>query len=218
MIRPLALMALAALAACNTPRPVGMVDAYPAPVEVVGNLTIRGEPAGYARALPSAAPGATFAPPDAEAHAFARRYLGSIQAASIADRVEYCGYFYVDGSGRIAATPPRRGTFASCDMPSPRPGMGVFASYHTHGAFGRSYDNEVPSVTDLLSDFQFGVDGYVSTPGGRVWHVDNGTRTTRQICGLRCVYADPGFVPMGESLIRASYDLEQLNRRASGAF
>lgn len=207
MIRPLfAALVLAALAACA-----------PSPRSGPAGMSPKGEVRGYARAnaevAPSAVPGA---PSDAAAQAFAVDFLNSIQALSIAQRSEYCGYFYVDEAGQIRATPPRRGSFASCDMPAPRRGEGIFASYHTHGAYGANYDNEVPSVTDLESDFAFAVDGYVSTPGGRVWHVDNGTRSTRQICGPGCVYVDPGFRPVGEAGIRASYNLSQLGRRAAG--
>ncbi len=150
-------------------------------------------------------------PDDQAVHAFAKAFLDGLQPRSVAQRAEYCGYFYLDADGRMAGTPPRRGTFASCDMPGPF--EGVFASYHTHSAFDPDYDNEVPSETDLLSDFDFGIDGYVSTPGGRVWHVDHGTRTTAQICGLGCVYQDPGFRPVGEAGIRARFTLQQLARR-----
>ncbi|AKS46236.1 protein of unknown function [Octadecabacter temperatus] len=147
---------------------------------------------------------------------FARGFLDSIQAQSIAERREYCGYIFIDGTGRLQGTPPRPGSFAGCDMPIPRAGQGIIASYHTHGAFGRAYDNEVPSVIDLASDFQFGIDGYVSTPGGRVWLVDFQTQSTQQLCGLRCVTSDPGFVPQGEAGIRQSYSIETLQRRFAG--
>ena len=145
--------------------------------------------------------------------AFAKTFLDSIQAQSIADRREYCGYFFRDASGAVKATQPRRGTFATCSMPVPTRGSGIFASYHTHGAFGRQYDNEVPSTTDLLSDFQLGLDGYISTPGGRIWRVSNETRTATQLCGLGCVTRDPGFVPRDEAGVRRVYTLGTLAQR-----
>ncbi|MCW1950397.1 MAG: DUF4329 domain-containing protein [Octadecabacter sp.] len=147
---------------------------------------------------------------------FAVNFLNSIQARSIAERREYCGYFFIDAAGLLQGTPPRPGTFAGCDMPAPAAGQGIVASYHTHGAYGRAYDNEVPSVIDLASDFQFGIDGYVSTPGGRVWLVDFQTQSTRQLCGLRCVTSDPGFVPQNEAGVRQSYSIETLQRRFAG--
>ncbi|WP_187293155.1 DUF4329 domain-containing protein [Octadecabacter arcticus] len=95
---------------------------------------------------------------------FARNFLNTLQVRSIAERREHCGYFFIGSDGRLQASTPRGGTFASCDMPAPLAGQGIVASYHTHGAYGRRYDNEVPSVIDLTSDFDFGIDGYVSPP------------------------------------------------------
>jgi hypothetical protein len=145
---------------------------------------------------------------------FARNFLNTLQVRSIAERREHCGYFFIGSDGSLQASTPRGGTFASCDMPAPLVGQGIIASYHTHGAYGRQYDNEVPSVTDLTSDFDFGIDGYVSTPGGRVWLVDFQTRTTQQLCGPRCVTSDPGFVPFEEDRIRQSYSVQTLQRRS----
>ncbi|WP_377505992.1 DUF4329 domain-containing protein [Octadecabacter sp. R77987] len=158
----------------------------------------------------SAVPG----PPEAQADAFAVAFLNTIQAQSFAERRELCGFFILQPNGQITATPPRGGTFASCEMDAPRPGSGIFASYHTHGAYGPDYDNEVPSDIDLLSDWDFGLNGYVSTPGGRVWRVDFSDRNTVQVCGQGCVLVDRGFVPEDEAGIRPSYTLSQLRTRA----
>lgn len=164
--------------------------------------------------------GFTVAPPNAPSgpavDAFARDYLNTLQARSFAGRREYCGYFFIDTAGRLQATPPRTGTFASCLMPEPRVGQGIIASYHTHGSFARQYDNEVPSVVDLESDFDYGIDGYVSTPGGRIWLVDFQTLSTRQVCGLRCVRSDPNFRPQNEASIRTSYTYRALQQRSRG--
>ncbi len=156
------------------------------------------------------------APPSAaEADAFARQFLNSIQARSIRERRELCGYFIQLPNGQITATPPVPGTFASCEQVAPRAGQGIFASYHTHGAYGAQYDNEVPSSTDLQSDFEFGIDGYVSTPGGRVWRIESDTREAIQICGRGCISVDRGFVPDGEAFILTRYTLADLARRGS---
>ena len=206
-----------ALVGCDVPAP-GPGPAVLSPYEDFNRnagLTPIGPSAATAASVVQTPPPGARGPSDSEAAAFARAFFDQIQRPSIRDRVEYCGYFYVTANGEIAATPPRRGTFASCNMPGPEPGSGVFASYHTHGAFGRNYDNEVPSVTDLLSDFDFRIDGYVSTPGGRVWHVDYGSRSTSQICGLGCVYQDPGFQPVDEGSVRVRYSVPQLGQRAN---
>ncbi len=217
---PTALLCTLMFAACDAPQPSQMLG-QPSPKG--------GQLSGPTQSLPSggglqpvATPqtGTSVAPPNAPSGAvvdqFAVSFLNSIQTRSIRERREYCGYITVDASGQLSATPPRPGTFAGCDMPIPRAGQGIIASYHTHGAYGPGYDNEVPSTVDLMSDFQFGIDGYVSTPGGRVWLVDVQTRSTRQICGLRCVISDPGFVPEGEATIQASYTLPALERRSNG--
>ena len=161
-------------------------------------------------------PAATVAPDDTRAGRFAKAFLDSIQPRSIALRRELCGVFRVTETGEIVATPPRVGDFAGCDMPVPRAGSGVFASYHTHSAFAPGYDNEVPSLQDLRNDVRLGIDGYVSTPGGRVWRVDHVTRSAVQLCGIGCVFMDPGFVPLNGSGIRARYSMADLRRRVAG--
>lgn len=193
----LRLVAVLALAACSAPLPA--VD--------TNTPSIKRTTPQIFSPLPSATAS------QGEMDAFAKAFLDSIQADSIAERREFCGFFFRTETGELRATPPRRGTFAACSMPAPPRGSGVFASYHTHGAYGERYDNEVPSITDLQSDFQLGINGYVSTPGGRVWRVNLDTRDTEQVCGLKCVTSDPGFVPRNESSVRDRYSILQLALR-----
>lgn len=150
-------------------------------------------------------------PPAEQADAYARNFLNQIQPRSFARGIELCGYFYIDAAGQIAATAPIAGTLATCTQPAP--GAAVFASYHTHGAYDGNYDNEVPSVGDLQGDFSFGIDGYVSTPGGRVWRIEADSQIAIQICGLRCVSVDPGFIPRDETGVRPTYTIAQLRQR-----
>jgi len=149
----------------------------------------------------------------AEVDDFARSFLDSIQPISFAKRSEFCGYFFQNAAGKVAATPPRRGTFASCSMPVPTQRDNIIASYHTHGAFGPEYDNEVPSSTDLLSDFDLGMNGYIATPGGRIWRVNHADRDAEQVCGLKCVTSDPGFIPRDESSVLQVYTVSTLLQR-----
>ena len=209
----LALLSLAACESANTPTLAGINSPDPVRSTVAGgsgrNLPDQVVTSGGG--VPISASATFPAPSTAAANQFAVNFLNSIQARSIAERREYCGFFVVDAAGNIAATPPLPGTTASCA--SPAPGGNAFASYHTHGAYDRGYDNEVPSDADLLGDFQFGVDGYVSTPGGRIWHIELDDRTARQVCGRGCVYSDPGFVPEDEAGIRSSYTVDQIRAR-----
>ena len=51
----------------------------------------------------------------------------------------------------------------------------LIASYHTHDALDPAEPDanfELPSSDDLISDSEEGVDGYLSTPGGRFWFID----------------------------------------------
>lgn len=152
-------------------------------------------------------------PSSAAADTFARVFLNEIQPRSITEGVEYCGFFFITDTGQIFGTPPVRGRRAGCDLIAPEPGQGVFASYHTHGAYSPAYASEVPSLIDLQGDFQLGIDGYVSTPAGRVWVVEFQTRSTAQICGRNCVYADPNYDPRAERSVAQSYTMDELRQR-----
>lgn len=189
------LAATLALAACAAPPPQ-------TPGRIVPGPTVPGPSAAGTANTSVSFPGrpnlAVAPPPAAAADAFAVAFLDTIQPRSFAERREFCGYFLVI-AGRITATQPIPGTTASCTQPTPPPN--AFASYHTHGAFDRDYDNEVPSPEDMLGDFSFGIDGYISTPGGRVWRVEVDDRAALQVCGLGCVTVDRGFVPRNESSI-----------------
>lgn len=124
---------------------------------------------------------------------FAVAHLDEVQRFSIRDGVEYCGLFGYDRSGKLAATPARRGERDGCEPEIEPEGFEVIASYHTHGAYARDADTEVPSVDDLLADFEEGIDGYIATPGGRVWLNLAEERRSFQLCGRGCVQADPAF-------------------------
>lgn len=193
-----------ALSACAAPTvPIS-------PVPATGPLPDASATASTAAVLAPRPGLAIAAPSTAQADAFAVAFLDSIQAQSFAARREYCGYFlFVDG--RILPTAPIPGTTASCTQPAPP--LYAFASYHTHGAFDADYDNEVPSPEDMLGDFAFGIDGYISTPGGRVWRVEIDDRAAIQVCGLGCVAVDRGFIPRDEMSIPPRMTVEDLLAR-----
>ncbi|MDA9175723.1 DUF4329 domain-containing protein [Alphaproteobacteria bacterium] len=101
--------------------------------------------------------------------------LSNAQALSLKNNREYCGYIAFDGEDRLRFTAPLKGDQASCMPPEVPYSWELIASYHTHGALtvedeGLSY--EFPSSDDLISDSEEGVDGYLSTPGGRFWFID----------------------------------------------
>ena len=152
----------------------------------------------------------TTPPTQEDVDRFARSFLDSIQADSIAESREYCGYFFLNGN-QLQATRPARGREAQCTR-SARP-FNVIASYHTHGSYGAAFDNEVPSPTDLVNTRDAGIDDYVSTPGGRVWRVAGGTGNAEQLCGLGCITTDPNFVPTNEEGVAQTYTISTVQTR-----
>jgi len=142
----------------------------------------------------------------------AKAVLSQAQARSIAENREYCGYLGYTSSGALASTPPRRGQLDEC---TPRwPGnLQVIASWHTHAAYDNGAWSEVPTVNDIEADEAEGIDGYVATPGGRLWFVDTSDMVVSQMCGLGCIRPDPRFVHGSEGPIAQSYTYHQLLRR-----
>jgi hypothetical protein len=145
--------------------------------------------------------------------AFAKKILSQAQAKSFATQREYCGYIGITPAGRLKATPPTRGHLDSCYASTPPNNLEIIASYHTHAAFDPEADSEVPSSVDMLADMGEGVDGYIATPGGRVWFIDGQRGIARQICGVRCIISDKYFKSGGHNKVRAHYTLQQLQSR-----
>jgi hypothetical protein len=145
---------------------------------------------------------------------YARATLNSIQRQSFAENREFCGYIGVDRFGRFLATKPVRGRTSSCRPRGPRGDFTVLASYHSHGAFSEDFDSEIPSYEDMASDILEGVDGYIATPGGRMWHISAANREARLVCGPRCVTADPDYSDPALEPIRFRYSLGDLEDRS----
>lgn len=154
----------------------------------------------------------------AEELAFARTLLAELQDNSFAADREYCGMIGIDADGRLVASRPRRGSVDSCTPRDPRDAVEIIASFHTHGSFAYDYDSEVPSVADVEGDMFEGVDGYISTPGGRLWFVDGQTGVSRVICGLGCLPADPDFEAEVWGPVAPRYTLEALEQREAEAW
>ena len=143
--------------------------------------------------------------------AFAKSILDGLQPTSIDESREYCGYIYQTSDGGLAATPVTQGGEDYCDLPDPD--ENTLASFHTHGGFSDKYDNEVPSIDDVEGDFNAGLDGYVSTPGGRVWLIDNEAQIARQLCRALCITSDPENDPADAGFIPQTFTLPQLRAR-----
>ena len=142
-------------------------------------------------------------------------FLEDVQVQSLETDREYCGYFVRVGE-RIVATPPQRGYSHECLSAEPTGDVEVIASYHSHGAFDVNADSEVPSVDDILGDREEEVDGYIVTPGGRVWFHDLESGRVVLICGPACVTADPAHSDDVFEPIATRYTLEGLRLRFEG--
>lgn len=145
---------------------------------------------------------------------FAAEHLSAVQALSFRDRVEYCGLFGFDEAGNLVATKAKRGKRDSCEPEVGPPGLEVLASYHTHGAYSPDSDTETPSVFDLAGDIDEDIDGYVATPGGRLWVNLVEEQLSVLLCGPGCLPDDPAFRECPAMLPASEYTLEELRDRA----
>ncbi len=210
------------LGACTAYAPVADVQpllAPPPPAEAPvpaprdnGALEIQAISAVPAPAPEAAQPVAP-RPRSAAEVAFIKAKLNAIQPRSIVEDREYCGYLGTLPNGDFAISGPKRGAPAGCTPDNPPADLRIIASYHTHAAYAPRFDSEVPSATDLEGDISEGINGYVSTPGGRVWYSDSAARSTTQICGIGCVAADPRFRPDQDRPVQQSYSLAALRQR-----
>ena len=142
--------------------------------------------------------------------ALVKATLNELQVVSIAQNVEYCGYIGFDAHDNLIVTPPTRGDEGSCLADDPDALEIITASYHTHGAHSPDYYNEVPSGEDMEGDADEGIDGYVATPGGRLWYIDSVDMVASQLCGLECLHADPAFDPTDDPEVAESYLYDDL--------
>ncbi|WP_316015839.1 DUF4329 domain-containing protein [Roseobacter sp. HKCCA0434] len=134
-------------------------------------------------------------------HSAAYHALRAIQIRSIEESREFCGFIGYDETGRVRATPPTVGAHASCRIKDAPSSWRIVASYHTHGGWTTTYDDEVPSPQDMRSDMGSETNGYIATPGGRIWFFDHVRATAIQMCGLGCLPQDPRFTMRGTQAV-----------------
>jgi len=75
------------------------------------------------------------------------------------------------------------------------------------------YSSETPSGTDMEGDEEEGIDGWGSTPGGRLWYIDTTDMVTFQICGIGCMPQDPNFIEGDDGFIADQYTYDELVER-----
>ena len=150
---------------------------------------------------------------NAEELAYFKRFFNSVQPQSFAQNREFCGYIGYDSNDQFIATEPTRGEQDSCLPAEPPANFDLIGSYHTHGAFSPDADSELPSYADMAADIQEEVDGFIATPGGRIWHVDTVDGISRMVCGRDCVLSDPNFDADLLYRVEKTYTLQQLKAR-----
>lgn len=151
-----------------------------------------------------------FTPPPADEAALLRARLAPIQHLSFAARYEYCGYLGHGPDGVPAFTEIVRGHHNGCTPETPGNGLALIASLHTHGAYDASVPAEFPTALDMQSDRKEGVNGYVATPGGRLWYIDSRAMIAVQLCGLGCLPQDPRFHAGDDGIIARRLSYAQL--------
>ena len=142
--------------------------------------------------------------------ALVKQLFARINPVSIRENREYCGYLGLDAAGRLVASEPTPGDEASCLADDPEEIEVILASWHTHGAHSPDYFNEVPSALDYEGDEEEGIDGYIATPGGRLWYVDTTDGVMSQLCGVGCLPMDAGYDPDDTGIIAQSYTYDEL--------
>ncbi len=144
--------------------------------------------------------------------AAAKATLELAQQPSFEKGVEHCGLLAVIPNGRLIATKPHAGRKESCQPKDFSSDVEIIASYHTHGSYDPDAYTEFPSSQDVLADRAEGIDGFVSTPGGRLWFIDSARGRVRLICGAGCLPVDPNYRPDPTINIKESYTLRELRR------
>jgi len=139
-----------------------------------------------------------------------RATFAGLNPISISDGVEFCGYVGFASDGELTVSAPTRGTADSCLPEEPVVLDLITASYHTHGDFSVEYSSETPSGTDMEADEAEGIDGWVATPGGRLWYIDTTDMITYQVCGIGCLPKDTNFVEGDDGFIADQYTYDEL--------
>ncbi|MBS9716565.1 DUF4329 domain-containing protein [Pseudohalocynthiibacter aestuariivivens] len=145
-------------------------------------------------------------------HQFVLEIFQTLNQRSVEIDREFCGFLYYDGRGQIAATRASKGGTHSCMPVRPDGDYVIFSSYHTHAAYDPNSLNEYPSAQDVEGDFANRHNGYVATPGGRLWFIDFKKQIARQICDYRCLPFDSSYREPRRERPKSAVTLHELQR------
>jgi proteasome lid subunit RPN8/RPN11 len=141
---------------------------------------------------------------------FVKAHLDSLQEKSFRENREYCGYIFVDEEGGFHAGRDYEGTESGCGVALKNARHKAIATYHTHGGYLAHYENELPSPDDLLNDLEEALDGYISTPGGRMWLTDAERDAAILLCKQGCLKVDEDFEVDESRVVKERYTLRQI--------
>ena len=148
---------------------------------------------------------------------YVKRILRVPQQRSFAQDREYCAYLWRSRNGRLKVIPFRAGGRNGCSPYWPTNGIRPIASIHTHGAYDPGVPAEFPTTQDMDTDAAEGVNGYIATPGGRLWYLDARARVAVQLFGIGCLARDPHFRAGDDGTIRRRYTYDQLRAIERGS-
>lgn len=151
-----------------------------------------------------------FTPPPAKQADMVAKRFAQLQRATFASGVEHCGYLARRPDGGLAFTEMVAGDQNGCTPDVAFGNLIPIASMHTHGTYSPDVPAEFPTVRDMRSDQAEGVNGYVATPGGRLWYIDSKAMITQQLCGIGCLPKDPKFRAGDDGIIAQSYSARAL--------
>lgn len=143
--------------------------------------------------------------PDLAERDFVSKIFRKIQTKSFSRNVEMCGYIGLDRFDRLTMSQIMFGDEATCTLPDWPENMRVIASFHTHSTYSPDYFSEIPSSIDMKSDSESGINGWIATPGGRLWFIDGARMVARQVCGVGCMPQDPNFIDDTGGSVKPSY-------------
>ncbi|MFV0512956.1 MAG: DUF4329 domain-containing protein [Jhaorihella sp.] len=158
---------------------------------------------------------APYSPPDPAEVAAIKERIAPLQLLSFATQLEYCGYLGQLPDGTLGFSEIQRGSHHGCTPVRVPPQLRLVASLHTHGSYSARAPAEFPTVLDMDSDRKEGVNGYISTPGGRLWYIDSRARVAVQLCGPGCLPQDAHFHAGDDGAIAERYSYGELLRLES---
>ncbi|WP_298916777.1 DUF4329 domain-containing protein [uncultured Algimonas sp.] len=124
---------------------------------------------------------------------YVKTVLSRVQTRSLAEGLEFCGFIGLNDEGEFVTWVPTRGEANFCEpvFNYLDRSFNVLANYHTHGSPSVEHETETPSFVDMYGTHLAGQDGYVVTPGGRLWYMDGQAVTAELLCDARCLPHDP---------------------------